>query len=436
MKIKHICIAITIFIMMAFVATNTVLANNPLRPGHNVKILVQGAPFHGGNGLFYGPDGNLYIASTPGYEIIVMNPNTGAIVQRYGFQQGVMTPDDVYVTSDGSIYWTGVMVGEVAKLNPDGSKTVIVSGMPGVDPITFSDNGRLFVAVDFYGTGLYELDPNGVNPPRAILPDLADLNAFDFGPDGWLYGPLLGGDVVRINVDTAELQTVANFNGSAVKFDSQGHLYAVSHISGEVVRIDVTTGAVSLLATFPEGVDDLAISPDNRLFVTQSESGAISEIKRNGRIRTVSRGGLVYPMGVAVASDSKCFDRVFVADFWTAREYNGKSGRLMDTIRVPFKASEMVSPMTVAADGDHLIISSFLDNAVQVWDPETKTVLETYPVPTMPLNAIRFQGDLVVAEIVTGQVVRLNASGRTPLAQFYTPSGLAATEDDHDLCDN
>jgi hypothetical protein len=60
----------------------------------------------------------------------------------------------------------------------------------GANPITFSDDGRLFVARDFMGTGLYELDPNGVKPPRPIDEKLVNLNAYDFGPDGRLYGPI------------------------------------------------------------------------------------------------------------------------------------------------------------------------------------------------------------------------------------------------------
>ena len=431
MKTKRIFIVFTVFVILALAATSTALAKGKQRsPESKVKILVQGAPIHGCNGVFYGPDGNLYIASTPGNEIVVMNPETGAILQRLGVQQGVMSPDDLFVTSDGTIYWTGIMVGEVAKLAPDGTKTVIASGLPGVNPITFSDDGRLFVARDFWGTGLFEMDPNGINPPRAILPDLANLNGFDFGPDSWLYGPLLEGIVVRINVDTAEMQTVANFHGSAVKFDSQGNLYGVSHISGDVARIDLLTGEVKLIASVKEGVDNLAFSPDDRLYGTSGGDGAVIEVKPDGKIRTVSPGGLILPMGVAVEPDSKSFDRVFVADLWSVSEYNGKSGKLLNTTRAPMGASLMVPPMAIAADGDNFIISSFLANAVQVWDPETKAILETYSVPNMPLNAIRFQGDIIVAEIMTGQVVRLNSSGSTPLAQFYAPSGLAATKDD------
>ena len=37
----------------------------------------------------------------------------------------------------------------------------------------------LFVAVSFLGDALYELDPNGANPPRLIAEQLGGLNAMD-----------------------------------------------------------------------------------------------------------------------------------------------------------------------------------------------------------------------------------------------------------------
>jgi sugar lactone lactonase YvrE len=429
MKTKRFFIVLAVLVAVALIATSTALAAGAFKAEPKVKILVQGAPIHGSNGLFYAPDGNLYVASTPGGEIVVLNPKSGAIIRRIGYDQGVATPDDVFVTADGSIYWTAIMSGEVAKLSPDGVKTVIASGLPGVNPITFSDDGRLFVARDFWGAGLYEMDPNGINPPRPILPDLANLNGFDFGPDGWLYGPIIGGPVVRIHVDTAEMQTVSQFSGSAVKFNSQGQLYGVSHISGEVARIDVASGDFEVLAIIQEGGDNLTFSPDDRLFVSVGESGAVVEVKPGGKIRTVSRGGLMYPMGLAVQADAKGFDRVYVADFWTIRQFNGKSGKMLDVTRAPM-GSALVPPMTMAADGENFIISSFLADAVQIWNPETKTVLESFPLPNKPLNAIRFQGDLLVAELMTGQVVRLNPAGNILVGQFYLPTGMAASADD------
>ncbi len=80
-------------------------------------------------------------------------------------------------------------MGIVGRRTPAGEVTQqFVS--PGVNPITFSDDGRLFVALDFSGDGLYELDPELKNPPRLIIKELGWLNGMDFGPDGLLYGPI------------------------------------------------------------------------------------------------------------------------------------------------------------------------------------------------------------------------------------------------------
>jgi hypothetical protein len=37
---------------------------------------------------------------------------------------------------------------------------------------------------------LYELDPDLVDQPRLIAEDLGFLKGMDWGPDGFLYGPI------------------------------------------------------------------------------------------------------------------------------------------------------------------------------------------------------------------------------------------------------
>ena len=52
----------------------------------------------------------------------------------------------------------------------------------------------------------------------------------DWGPDGWLYGPLWNkGQVARVNVDTGEIKVVAEglVVPAAVKFDAQGRLHVL-----------------------------------------------------------------------------------------------------------------------------------------------------------------------------------------------------------------
>ena len=133
-------------------------------------------------------------------------------------------PDDLTFGPDGSLYWTSIMTGEVGRRTSDGTTTTQLVAV-GVNPITFSENGRLFVALDFLGDALYELDPKLIAPPRLIAKNLGWMNGMDWGPDGYLYGPLwTKGQVVRVNVDSGEITTVADGfkTPAAVKFDTQG----------------------------------------------------------------------------------------------------------------------------------------------------------------------------------------------------------------------
>ena len=61
-----------------------------------------------------------------------------------------------------------------------------------MNPITFSDDGRLFVSQCALGDHLFELDPDGSEGPRLITDQLGPgcgLNGMDWGPDDRLYGP-------------------------------------------------------------------------------------------------------------------------------------------------------------------------------------------------------------------------------------------------------
>lgn len=76
--------------------------------------------------------------------------------------------------------------------------------------------------------------------------------------------------------------------------------------------------------------------------------------------------------------------------------------------------------------------SSHFDNTVQILDPATQVILTTYDDFAAPMNAIRFQGDLIVAELGTASVVCANGvdpTQRVTLANLGVPAGLAATDD-------
>ena len=118
-------------------------------------------------------------------------------------------------------------------------------------------------------------------------------------------------------------------------------------------------------------------------------------------------------------------ESIFVANTWLLHEYDAATGKLRRKV-------DNLGPNTVALDGENLVLSSWFSNAVWVWNPQTQKVLEEYYDFNMPLNAVRFQGDLVVAELGTSSVVRASAADptqRTTLAKdLGVPAGLVASK--------
>ena len=147
---------------------DAILASATAASGYEIVELVRGAPLHLAGGAYAGPDGHLYVASVFGGEIVVLDVDSGEIVRRLGPDDGVLGPDDLAFGPDGSLYWTDMLVGEVGRRTAEGAVTKQTVG-PGVASITFADDGRLYVALNGMGDGLFELDPELLAPPRPIV---------------------------------------------------------------------------------------------------------------------------------------------------------------------------------------------------------------------------------------------------------------------------
>ena len=430
-RITHLFVSLLLAALLLSACRPIVRSETPAQAASQYQppaVLVHGAQISSPNGIKAGPDGNLYVASVGEQAILVINPETGEIIKRLGPEVGVDGPDDLAFGPDGSIYWTDLFKGTVGRLAPDGSTSSQMVA-PGVNPIALSQDGRLFVGLAFLGDALYELDPNLVAPPRLLAEKLGGLNSFQFGPDGLLYSPVMEkGQVVRIDVgaDPIIVDVVAEgLNWPvAVKFDSQGRLYTTTPPG--IVRVDMQTGATEPYATVPYGIDNFAFDAQDRLFVSLLAEGTVTEAMANGDLRMLGPVGLVMPAGVVVSPRSDG-ESVFVADGWLLHEFDGATGELRRKV-------DNLGPNTVALDGENLLLSGWFSNGVIVWDPKAEQVVEEYYDFNLPLNAIRFQDDLVVAELGTGSVVRASAADptqRTTLAKdLGVPAGLAANDED------
>lgn len=429
--------------------------NNELNEENNelsyvLTELASGAALKGANGIDVGPDGNLYIASVIGLEIVVMNKETGAILDRIGQDMGVKGPDDLVFGPDGSLYWTNILIGTVGRLEPDGTMTEQFVA-PGVNPITFSPDGRLFVALDFLGDGLYELDPNLSDPPRPIIVateanpfPLGFFNAFDFGADGRLYGPLFAaGLVISVDVDrigdpasdpfgdgSAQVVAAGFRNPASAKFDPEGMLTVLDQ-TGEVFKIDPMTGETTLFATLDPGLDNMVFDSDGTLYMTNNDHGWVAELLPSGQARFISPGGMIAPQGLAVLAGSNNQDALFVADQYNLRQFNGSNGEQENTYQAFLVPEEgmlsLITPQNVSPDGNNLLVSSWFAGAVQVFDPQAEQVLEHY-VMGAPIEAVRFQEDIVVVDLGLGGVVwASDQSMILPIdnVNVFAPSGLA-----------
>jgi DNA-binding beta-propeller fold protein YncE len=401
------------------------------------EVLVQGAPMAGAaNGMFFDLDDNLYVANVFGQSISKLDPETGEILDRLGPAEGVFAADDLTFDSVGTLFWTDPFLGLVMRRDPGGPSSLVADGFPSANPITIGDDGRLFFAQCFDAgpNGIYEADPTGAVVPIPIR--TGDPGCASNGMDWWdgvLYSPRwYEGRIVTVDINTGNLTDVTTDWGipTALKFNSLGELHAVNQGNGELVRIDVATGDREVLAVFPYGwSDNLAFDSNDRLFVSSATEGTVLEVLPDGSLRTVSPGGMTVPMGMALIDGT-----VYTAEPQTIRGFDARTGDPVSEIRSAAGIGPGLFTTSVSSVGDHLVLMSILTSQLLIWDTKTDSpVLDTFDF-ILPLDAEPFEGDLLVAELGTGSVVRAELPDltvrETIASGFIFVAGLAVDDDD------
>ena len=412
----------------AMLPAATAAQSEPYGPDDGA-VVWRPSILNGPNGVYVGPEGKVYAASVQGDEITVQDPDTGEMLDRIGPERGVHGPDDVFVTDDGTVYWTEILGGNVGMLKPDGTFKV-QQVAPGVNPITMSDDGRLFVARVFMGDGLYELDPELETPPQPLIEDLVGMNGMDFGPDGQLYGPLMfGGAVARVDIDadapTAEVVVDGFRYPTAVKFDASGQLHVVDLAEGQIVRVDPGSGEREVVVDIEGTLDNMAFHPDGRIFTAASSDGHVLRADA-GTVEPLNESGFAAPAGVAVAPDGTVW---VAADAFSIRGIgpdNEPATSFYDRNAPP--GTEPATGFSVSADGDQLITSSWFGNVVSVFDPATGEVATDIRTLAAPLNAIRHGDRLVAAQggLPEGNNVVDAETGEELIGGLALPLGLAS----------
>lgn len=283
-------------------------AGSPVRTaeGWTFERLTQPSRLYGANGLTTGADGRVYVAQVGGSQVSAIDVDSGAIEVISAMGGDIVAPDDLVFDEAGNLYLTEITEGRVCMRTPNGEVRVIQGDMPVANPITWHQ-GRLFAGECRVGARIMELSLDG-GAPRVILDNVPMANAFQVGPDGKLYFPVMGtNEIWRVDLAGGAPEVVAGDLGvpDSVKFDSKGRIVTTQVASGQVLRINPVSGTRETLADLGPGLDNVTFLGD-RIFVS-SIPGEITEILAPGKTRSVVPRSLQWPLGLAVGADGGLF---------------------------------------------------------------------------------------------------------------------------------
>src|SRR6266508_2905741 len=279
---------------------------------YEVTKLVPGSAFHGVHGLGIDKSGRLFAGSVAGAALYEVDRNNGTAKIAVPSPEGMA--DDIAFAPDGTMAWTGFLTGDLYSRKGDGPVKKLASGLPGINSLAFRKDGRLYATQVFLGDALYEIDVEGVKPPRKIMEKMGGLNGFEFGPDDMLYGPL--------------------------------------------VRVDPKTGAKKMVAQLKPSLDNLAIDDKDRIFVSNMADNGIQEVDpETGAAKQVIIGKLALPGGIGVVSDGGK-DTIYIADVFAYRTVDGATGEVSEPARMHADGVTLEYPMSATAKGDDVLLSS------------------------------------------------------------------------------
>ena len=403
----------------------------PPQAEYGEPAVVEGPlPYLGVHGLGIDPRGRLLAGSVVGQSLSLVDRESGAVRPFVGPPAGMA--DDVAFGPDGEVAWTAYLVGELRIRNAAGEIRTVASGLPGLNSLAYTEDGRLFATQVFMGDALYEIDRSGEQPPRKIIEGMGGLNGFEFGPDGHLYGPLwFKGEVVRVNVESGEMDTVADgFRiPAAVNFDGQGRLYVVDSATGELLRLRPDSGEKVRVARLKPSLDNLAIDKQaGLLYVSNMADNSIQEVDlADGRVRDLVRTRLAAPSGLAMVGD-----QLHIADTFAYRVMDTGSGDIREVGRM--WASHLEYPLNAWADEHVVVLTSWATGTVQVFDRASGEMTHGFHDFQAPHDAVQLaDGSLLVAELATGSLLRVSGEQgeqrEAVVVALAGPAGMAFNAD-------
>ena len=385
------------------------------------EVLVAPSAFHGVHGLAVDAKGRLLAGTVVGSSMWEVERTTGATKVFIAAPEG--EADDIAIGPKGEMAWTSYLQGIVRYRENDAAPIrILAKDLPGINSLAFDQkNSKLYASQVFLGDAMHEIDVTGIKPPRLIAKDIGGFNGFEVGPDGMIYGPIwFKGQVAKMNPADGAI-TVINSEfkiPAAANLDGKGNLWVVDTNTGELSKVELTTGKKTVMKQLKPAIDNLAIAPDGMIYVSNMADNSVQSYNpASGELRLLTGGQLSVPGGIKLDGDT-----LWVADLFAFREVNIKSGVVKDVFRM--QSSDMEYPFAVGLSAKQFALSSWFTGSVQIIDRATRKTVTTIHGLKAPMDTLFLDdGSLVFAEIATGEVTR--ASGADFKERKVIAKGLA-----------
>jgi sugar lactone lactonase YvrE len=372
---------------------------------YEVSELVGPSAFHGIHGIAAAPDGKLLVGSVVGQAIYSVDPATGAVAEFIGPPNGMA--DDIAFAPDGTMAWTGFLIGKVFAQKPGGPIVEVATGLPGTNSLAFTKDGRLYFTQVFAGDALYEADVSGAAPPRKITENLGGLNGFEVGADGRIYGPLwFKGAIAAVDPKDGKIEVIVDGfkTPAAANFDSKGNLWAVDTAEGALYKIDVKARTKTKVADLDPALDNLAVDAQDRIYVTNMADNAVYNVDpATGTVTPIVKGKIAAAADLAIAHGDD--GTLYLADIFSYRQIDTASGAV--TTKARMFGDTLSYPSGVGVGPKHVVLASMSSASVQIIDRMSGETV---------VLAHEFNGPVDAGETADGRVLVLETGSGSLIA--------------------